>query len=122
MSILIKVTGCTSSYSSASLLCSDPKKGLKDFPVYDHTLNITSCFKYYNIKVSHVYISNFQGLFKNIVFRSVALVTKIFLDYFRFFSLTGLVSALYQTLCIKKKMLTKKSFKFLFIKSHKISQ
>jgi len=35
--------------------------------------------------VTHVSTCNFQGLFKNIVFRSVALVTKKFWANFRFF-------------------------------------
>ena len=39
------------SYPSCSLLSSEPEKGLKGFPVYDHTLNITSCFKYYKIHI-----------------------------------------------------------------------
>ena len=51
----------------------------------------------------------FQWLFKNRVFLSVALVKKKVMGYFRFFfHRTG--------------FLTKKSFKLLFIKSHKISR
>ena len=40
----------------------------------------------------------FQGLFENIGFRSVALVTKKVKGYFRFFSQTRLFSALYSTI------------------------
>ena len=48
--------------------------------------------------VTHVSTCIFKGLFKNIVFRSVALVTKKVMDYFRFFSQKGLFSALYPTI------------------------
>ena len=38
--------------------------------------------------VTHVFTCSFQGLFKNIVFRSVALARKKVMGYFRFFSNT----------------------------------
>ena len=41
--------------------------------------------------VIHVILNkNFQGIFKNIILRSVALVTKKVMEYFIFFSQTGL--------------------------------
>ena len=52
--------------------------------------------------VTHISTYIFQGLFKNIVFRSVALVTK--------------------KLCAILDFFYKKFFKLLFIQSHKISQ
>ena len=75
--------------------------------------------------VTHVSTSIFQGLFKNIVFRSVALVIKklwAILDFF--FTNSRLFSALYPTLCVKnyKQKITKKSFKLHFMKSQKLSR
>ena len=59
------------------------------------------CFNKYE-SVAHVSISICQGLFRNTVFRSVALVTKLWaiLD---FFSKDWTFYVLYPTLCIKKK-------------------
>ena len=56
--------------------------------------------------MKHVSTPIFYGLFKNIVFRSVALVTKklwAILDFVC--TQTGLFTALYPTLCIKKNSL-----------------
>ena len=69
--------------------------------------------------MTHVSTSIFQGILKNIVFRSVALVTKLWaiLDFF-------LHSPNFSPpciLCIKKKVLNN-SFNFLYIKIHKILQ
>jgi len=50
--------------------------------------------------VTHVSTSIFQGLFKNIVFRSAALVIKKLCAILDFFSQTGLFTSLYPTLCI----------------------
>ena len=59
----------------------------------------------------------FKGLFKNIVFRSVALVTKKVMGYFRFFFTDRtLFSALSPTLQIKKKNVNKKSFNYYSLK------
>ena len=58
--------------------------------------------------VTHVSTPIFQGLFKNIVFRSVALVIKklwAILDFF--FTNFRLFTALYPTLCEKKKIYKK---------------
>ena len=55
--------------------------------------------------MTHVSTPIFQGLFKNIVFRSVALVIKklwAILDFF--FTNSRLFTALYPTLCEKKKI------------------
>ena len=58
--------------------------------------------------VTHVSPSIFQWLSKNIVFRSVPLVTKKLWVIWDFFTLTKLLTALYPTLCInKKKFFTK---------------
>ena len=57
-----------------------------------------------NVKNIKTNIKVFQGLFKNIVFRSVALVIKklwAILDFC--FTHSRLFTALYPTLCIKKK-------------------
>ncbi len=70
--------------------------------------------------VTHVSTCIFQGLFKNIVFRSVALVTKNLWAILVFFTQTGLFTALYPAVCIKK--ILQRIFKLLFIKSHKISR
>ena len=52
--------------------------------------------------MTHVSTSIFQGLFKNIVFRSVALVIKkAILD---FLTHSRLFTALYPTLCVKKNV------------------
>ena len=54
--------------------------------------------------VTHVSTPIFQGLFKNIVFRSVALVIEklwAILDFF--FTISRLFTALYPTLCKKRK-------------------
>ena len=57
----------------------------------------------------------FQGLFKSIVFRSVALVKK---GYFRFFfTQTGLFTTLYPTLCIKKNYKNLLNFYSLKVKN-----
>ena len=64
----------------------------------------------------HVSACIFQGLFKNIVFGYVALVTKKLMGYLRFFSQTGLFSALYSTLQIKKFFLTKNLLNYYSIK------
>jgi len=47
--------------------------------------NAEKCFKDKYQSLRHVSTSIFQVLFKNIVFRSVALTTKIVMGYFRFF-------------------------------------
>ena len=60
-----------------------PEKGSKKFKNNFFVLN-----KYQS--VTHVSIWILQGLFKNTVFRSVAIVTKKVMGYFRFFSQTGL--------------------------------
>ena len=64
-----------------------------------------------SMDVTHVSTSIFQGLFNNIVFRSVALVTKKVMGNVRFlvFTRTRLSTALHPTLCIKKNY--KNSFK-----------
>ena len=54
--------------------------------------------------VTHVSTSIFQGLFKHIVFRSVALVIKKSWAILNFFTPPGLFTALYPTLCIKRKL------------------
>ena len=56
--------------------------------------------------VTHVSTSIFQGLPKNVVFRSVALVTKKLWGILDFFSHRSdfLPSCLYPTLCIKKNL------------------
>ena len=55
--------------------------------------------------VTHVSISIFHGLYKNIVLRYVALVTKKVMGYFRFFfQRPDFFSDLYKTLCIKKSL------------------
>ena len=62
--------------------------------------NLKKCFFFVLNKsqsVTHVSICIFQGLFKNKVFRSVALVTKSN-ELFKIFLQTRLFSALYSTL------------------------
>ena len=76
-----------------------PKKG---------QTNVKNIFFFKYQSVTHVSIPIFQELFKNIVFRSVALVIKklwAILDFF--LTHTGLFTALYPTLCekINKKIL-----------------
>ena len=69
--------------------------------------------------MTHVSTPIFQGLFKIIVFRSAALVIKklrAILDFF--YTHSRLFTALYPTLCVKKKF-TKESFKLLVMKSQK---
>jgi len=61
-----------------------PKKGSKK-----RKKNIFFVLNKYQ-SVTHVSTCIFIGLFKNIVFRSVALYTKKAIGYFRFFSQTGL--------------------------------
>jgi len=52
--------------------------------------------------VTHFSTSIFQGRLKNIIFRSVALVTESYGPFYIFFlTQTGLFTALYPTLCIK---------------------
>ena len=63
--------------------------------------------------VTHVSTSIFQGLFKKIVLKYVALVIKKLKAILDFFPHSGLFTALYPTLCIKKKIY-KKTFKLLF--------
>ena len=69
-----------------------------------------------NIKVWHIL---FSRAFQKYSFWSVALVIKKLWAFLDFFSQTGLFTALYPTLCIKNY---KKSFKFQFVKSKKISR
>ena len=71
--------------------------------------------------MTHVSTPIFQGRFKNIVFRSVALVIKklwAFLDFFY------TLQTFYRPVPypMRKKKVTKKSFKLLFMKSQKISR
>ena len=70
--------------------------------------------------VTHVSTLIFQGLFKNIVFRSVDSVTKSY-ELFKIFLHTPVFYRPASYLMHKKKF-TKKSFTFLFMKSHRISQ
>ena len=69
--------------------------------------------------MTHVSTPIFQGLFKNIVFRSVALVIKKLWAILDFFLQTPdfLPPC---TLHYAKKKINKKSFKLLFMKSQKI--
>ena len=71
--------------------------------------------------VTHVSTPIFQGLFKNIVFKSEALVIKKVMGYFRFFSQNGLFFRPVPYPMYEKKKLTKKYFKLLFLKSQKTS-
>ena len=80
------------------------------------------CFNKYQ-SATHVSTCIFQGLFKNIVFRSVALVTKklwAILDFF--FTDWTFLSPCTLPYKLKKIFFYKKSFKLLFIKTHKISR
>jgi len=52
--------------------------------------------------VTHDSASTFEGLFKNMVVRSAALGIKKLWAILDFFKQTGLFTALYPTLCIKK--------------------
>jgi len=83
------------------------KKGSKNEKKIFFDLN-----KYQSVK--HVSTCIFQGLFKNIVFRSIALVTKKLWAILDFFSKTGLFSALYLINLIKY-FFNKKSFKLFRI-------
>ena len=67
--------------------------------------------------MTHDSTSTFKGLFKDLVFKSVALVRK-FMGYFRFFltRTKHFTTVNPNTLC---KNFTNKSFKLLFIKSKK---
>ena len=67
-------------------------------------------------RVTHVSISIFQMLFRNIGFRYVALVIKKLCAILDYFSRYTQPCALNKT----KKFTKKKIFKFLFINSHKI--
>ena len=72
--------------------------------------------------VTHVSTPIFQGLFKNIVFRSVALVIKklwAILDFF--YKLLPFYHPVPCPTC-KEKKITKESFKLLVMKSQKISR
>ena len=86
----------------------NPKKELK------------KCFKnsilYKYQSLTHVSTSIVQGLFKNIVFRSVALVIKKLWAFLGFCLHRPDFTDMYPTLCIKKF----KPFNFLFIKSQKL--
>ena len=57
--------------------------------------------------MTHVSTSIFQGLFKNIVFRSVALVIKSSGLFLIFFTHSRLFTGLYPTLCVQKKIIKK---------------
>jgi len=58
--------------------------------------------------VTHVSLSNFQGLFKNIVFRYVAFVTKKVMGYFGFFfQRPDFFPPFTQPYALKKKILQK---------------
>ena len=70
------------------------------------------CFKQIS-KCDQCFYIHFSRDRKNIVFRSVTLGIKKLWAILDFFTETGLLTALYPTLCIKKKIY-KKSFKFLF--------
>ena len=70
---------------------------------------VKNCQKiFFCFKQSVTHVSIFQGLFKKIVFRSVALVTKKLWAILDFFIQTGLFTALYPTLCIKTKCVLQK--------------